>query len=134
MKLISDGKPVKTKDGKYRLIEDWQLKYDSLGSILIVPKGYKCDLASIPKWAFWWGRGKWDIAAILHDYICEYGFYEFDWYKNDQWVTRKAEYCDRVKADRLFYEICLAVDVHPITALLMYWAVRIYSIFLQNGE
>lgn len=127
MKLISDGKPIKANDGKYRLIEDWQLQQDVHTPILIVPKGYKTDLASIPKWAFWWGRGKYDIAAIAHDYIWDFG-YLYTHLEKDNWSTLKPLYFDREESDRLFFEICLVVGVHRWTAFLMYLAVRIYSI------
>jgi Protein of unknown function (DUF1353) len=72
MQLISDGKPLylASEDGKtFRLIEDWKFKHDRFTPILVVPEGYKSDLASIPSWIFWWQWGKWNIAAIAHDYI-----------------------------------------------------------------
>lgn len=126
MRLISDGKPIKTKDGKYRLVHDWQLNHDRIVPILIVPKGYKTDLASIPKWAFWWKRGLYDKAAICHDYIWDYGYLKTSWGKEFPFTRRES--------DRLFYEICLAVGVSRITALLMYLGVRIYSIWICCQE
>ncbi|MEM8828764.1 MAG: DUF1353 domain-containing protein [Cyanobacteria bacterium P01_G01_bin.19] len=126
--LLSDGKPIKTKDGFYRLIRDWKFKHCQSKYILLVPKDYKCDLASIPKWAFWWKRGLWDIAAIAHDYICEFGKIELMW-ADDESAGIRSLYLERWEGDRLFYEIAIAVGVHPRTALLMYLGVRIYSIF-----
>ncbi|MEL6493562.1 MAG: DUF1353 domain-containing protein [Cyanobacteria bacterium J06623_7] len=139
MRLISNGNPIKTKDGKYRLVEDWQLEHDRIVPILIVPKGYKTDLASIPKWAkplfgLWtllsqrritkgdgWKRGLYDKAAVAHDYIWDYGCLQTSYGKEFPFT--------REESDRLFYEICLAVGVYPKTAFLMYVAVRIYSIY-----
>ncbi|MEM7756568.1 MAG: DUF1353 domain-containing protein [Cyanobacteria bacterium P01_A01_bin.40] len=105
----------------YRLIEDWQFEHRFIVPILIVPKGYQTDLASIPDWAFWWKRGKYDIAAIAHDYVCDYGCLLTAWAKDFPFT--------RAEGDRLFYDVCLAVGVNPITAMLMYWAVRIYSVY-----
>lgn len=123
MKLVSDGKPLKLKDGRYRLIEDWQFLWGEGENPLIVPKGYVCDLASIPKWAFWWKRGLWDIAAIAHDHICDYGYI---------YLLVEGEYTkyplSRKAGDWLFYKINLAMGVKPKTAFLMYKAVRFWSI------
>ena len=124
MLLISDGKPIKTPDGKYRLIEDWKFWHDEFPYPLVVKKGYVCDLASIPKWAWWWKRGLWDIAAIAHDHVCDFNllYIERPDYLIPQPLTRE-------QGDWLFYEICLAVGVPTTTALAMYIAVRTYSIY-----
>lgn len=125
MELISDGKPLYlASEGKktFRLIEDWRFKHDRFTSILVVPEGYKSDLASIPSWIFWWQWGKFNIAAIAHDYIYEHGYIWGDWEGNRFPVSMFKK-----SADLLFYEICLFLGVPPLTAKLMYWAVRLFG-------
>lgn len=125
MELISDGKPLYlASEGKksFRLIEDWKLKHDRSTTVLVVPEGYKSDLASIPNWIFWWQFGAWNIAAIAHDYIYEHGYILSDW--SDK---KFPLYMSKEEADFLFYEICLFLGVKPITARLMYWAVRLFG-------
>lgn len=126
MELISDGKPLylASEKGKtFRLIEDWKFKHDAFTPILVVPEGYKSDLASIPSWIFWWQWGKWNVAAIAHDYIYEHGYILSDWEEEG----RKALYLAKFQADKLFYDICLHLGVPPITAKLMYWAVVLFG-------
>jgi Protein of unknown function (DUF1353) len=131
MELISDGKPLYlASEGKksFRLIEDWKFQHDAFTPTLVVPEGYKSDLASIPSWIFWWQWGKWNIAAIAHDYIYEKGFVLSDWAKpGDKFKARLPMHLSRAEADMLFYEICLYLGVRPVTAKLMYWAVRLFG-------
>jgi hypothetical protein len=125
MELISDGKPLYlASEGKktFRLIEDWKFQHNQFTSVLVVPEGYQSDLASIPNWIFWWQWGKWNIAAIAHDYIYEYGYILSDWQDG-----RRAMFFDKKGADKLFYEICCFLGVPPVTARLMYWAVRLFG-------
>lgn len=125
MELISDGKPLYlAQSGKktFRLIEDWKFKHDRFSPILVVPEGYTSDLASIPSWIFWWQWGKWNIAAIAHDYIYENGNIICEWKYNKDCI-----YFTKENADLLFYEICCFLGVPPITAKLMYWAVRLFG-------
>lgn len=126
MQLISDGKPLYlASEGKktFRLIEDWKFQHDRFNHVLVVPEGYKSDLASIPSWIFWWQFGAWNIAAIAHDYIYEHGYILSDWGKEGN----KGLYFDKEEADLFFYEICLFLGVKPITAKLMYWAVKLFG-------
>jgi hypothetical protein len=138
MELISDGKPLYlASEGKksFRLIEDWKFKHDRFTPILVVPEGYKSDLASIPSWIFWWQWGKWNIAAIAHDYIYEHGCILCDWkheYQDEEgcpqiYSKRDHLHLSKKEADSLFYEICCFLGVPPITAKLMYWAVRLFG-------
>ncbi len=102
----------------FRLIDDWKFDSSNRYRILVVPKGYKSDLASIPSWIFWWQWGKWNIAAIAHDYIYEHGYI---WREFEEGL--KPIHLSKEEADLLFYEICLALGVRRITAKLMFWAV-----------
>ena len=161
MELISDGKPLYlASEGKksFRLIEDWKFKHDCFTPILVVPEGYKSDLASIPSWIFWWQFGAWNIAAIAHDYIYEHGYLLSDWEARNAWAADSLDasrlpptpsfqkdgdaplkyqeeifarriplHLSKKEADFLFYQICLFLGVKPITARLMYWAVRLFG-------
>jgi Protein of unknown function (DUF1353) len=125
MELISDGKPLylASEGGKtFRLIEDWKFKHDQFFPVLIVPEGYKSDLASIPSWIFWWQWGKWNIAAIAHDYIYEHGYILSDWEDG-----RRALFMGKEDADKLFCDICCFLGVPTLTAKLMYRAVRLFG-------
>lgn len=126
MKLISDGKPLYLGNKKqFRLITDWQWQADKKGKFwLVVPKGYVSDLASVPPIFFWWQWGKWNIAAIAHDYIYEHGY--INGVNPDKSVQLKLE-CDRLGADLLFFTHCLVLGVNPITACLMFLACRLFG-------
>ena len=47
--------------------EDWRI---------IVPQGFVTDFASIPRplWALWPRSGRWNPAAVVHDYECRARF------------------------------------------------------------
>ena len=126
MKLISDGKPLylTAAQGKqFRLIEDWIFQHGRLNTTFIVPKGFRSDLASIPSWIWWWQWGKWNISAILHDYCYSKGEII---YLNEKGHA-KAGLVSKKQADKIFYEITISLGVSPLTAELMYWAVRLFG-------
>jgi hypothetical protein len=137
MELISDGKPLYlASEGlkTFRLIEDWKFKHDCFDYVLVVPEGYKSDLASIPSWIFWWQFGAWNVAAIAHDYIYEQGYILGDWeYEYQEGLETKIfeqrlpMSLSKEEADLIFYGICLFLGVRPITAKLMYWAVKFFG-------
>ena len=79
---------------------------------------------SVPSIFFWWQWGKWNIAAIAHDYIYEHGY--INGVNPDKSETLKLE-CTRSKADQLFFANCLALGVNPITAFLMFLACRLFG-------
>lgn len=137
MELISDGKPLYlASEGKktFRLIEDWKFKHDCFTPILVIPEGYKSDLASIPSWIFWWQWGKWNIAAIAHDYIYEHGYILGDLEKPGEIFERRTVLrLSKAEADLIFYGICLFLGVRPITAKLMYWAVKFFGRGVWNN-
>lgn len=127
MILISDGNPLKTKDGMYRLLNDWVFDHQDFKGVLVVPAKFKCDLASIPNYCFWWKRGAWDIAAIAHDFVYVNGFILREIHQGAKVLDCYLEYMDKSQADLLFYQVCLAVGVKPITAKLMFFAVKLFG-------
>ena len=78
-------------------------------TLYAVPAGFVTDFASIPR-GLWWRypkSGKWNRAAVLHDYLYVAG-------------TRS-----RDQADALFLEALEACDVHWWTRRVFYQAVRL---------
>lgn len=53
------------------LTEDLVYRSKVLGRKIVVPRGFKTDLASIPRvlWAVLPPVGKYDAAAVVHDYL-----------------------------------------------------------------
>lgn len=100
-------------DGK-RWVLRKQFSYDvgeeGSGETIVVPAGFITDFASIPR-AFWailpkWG--KYGNAAVVHDYL---------------YCTQPEQYCRR-RADEIFLEAMLVLNVGKCTAKTMYYAVR----------
>jgi len=75
-----------------------------------VPAGYCTDFASVPRWL--WPicppRGRWNRAAIIHDYLYE----------------RRV---DRFVADALFRSAMKELGVPMWRRLAMYYAVRLFG-------
>ena len=132
MKLISDGEPIylASQGKKFRLSKDWEFRSLLLGCSLIVPKGYICDLASIPQWIWWWQWGAWHHAAICHDYIYEYGYI----HRKKLDGSNMKIVLSRLNTDVLFYEVMITVRVKKLTASAMYWAVRFFGARYWRGE
>ncbi|KKK70890.1 hypothetical protein LCGC14_2919420 [marine sediment metagenome] len=106
----------KAKDGKwFELYEEFEFYIDwtkTHRQTFTVPKSFKTDFASIPKVfrVILSTVGKHGKAAVLHDYLCEYG------------------YLSRKKADLVLLEAMRVLGVGYIKRTIMYRAVRIYSI------
>jgi hypothetical protein len=95
----------------------WTLEQDfeevSKGLHICVPKGFRTDLASVPRifWSIIPPMGRYSQAAVIHDWLCE----------NPSLVDRK-------KADEIFYDLMIKYKTYKWKAKLMYYAVRFYSI------
>lgn len=79
--------------------------------ILEVPRGFKTDLASVPRflWSIIPPYGKYTQAAIVHDYLYATGL------------------VSRVRADAIFLSIMRARNVPLWKRTLMYLAVRAFG-------
>ena len=105
----------KAVDGAwFELHEEFSFYYNETDSVttFTIPEGFKTDFASIPK-AFRMilsPIGLHGKAAVLHDYLCEYGY-----------LTRK-------RADEIFLEAMKVLGVGWLRRSVMYRSVRIYSI------
>lgn len=91
----------------------WRLAEPLCVPGVLVPAGFVCDLASVPRWAWaiTYPQAHPDTAAaaVVHDWL---------------YRTRAV---DRRTADRIFLEILLANGATPWKAHLMHWAVRIWG-------
>ena len=79
--------------------------------IIEVPVGFITDFASVPR-VFWWilpRWGKYGNAAVIHDYLY--------WIKDGKY--------DRKRADEIFLEGMLILEVRNWKAWIMYLAVRL---------
>lgn len=77
---------------------------------IVVPKGFKTDLASTPRllWVLLPPFGRYSQAAVVHDYL----------YRIEH---------DRKEADAIFYELMLRYDTYKWKARLMWLAVRLFG-------
>lgn len=143
---------VERESGRYEVYQEFEYYQETnKESKIIVPKGFKTDLASIPRllWVAFPKNGKYQKAAILHDYLCvvhrlsqelKEGVHKGDkieegvslpdgkefmiWGKNENKFIPLTRYI----TDRIFLESMLVTDVPKWQAKLLYWSVRLYAI------
>jgi len=99
--------------GHFKLLRDLMYRSEA-GSVYVVPRGFKTDLASVPRWLWpiFNPSGLFMSAAILHDHFCE----------ND-WISRK-------DGDKIFLEAMLHSNVPRWKRYCIYAAVRAYAVVL----
>ncbi|MGL5447432.1 MAG: DUF1353 domain-containing protein [Rhabdaerophilum sp.] len=108
----------------WRLEEPLQYEIGALGSgaLIIVPKGFETDGASIPRLLQGilpaWGR--WSRAAIIHDYLCR----AID-QASPVGVRGWGIVGQRKQADDIFHEAMIVSDVPRPLAFIMWAAVRL---------
>lgn len=97
------------KRQKWEVVEEYAVLV--FGQEIIVPKGFKTDLASVPRllWSVFPPFGQHNNAAVVHDYL----------YK-----TKKIS---RVEADIIFLELMRLSRVGLIKRHLFFYAVRIFG-------
>lgn len=107
-------RPLQAGGGRWQLEEPLVYSADD-DKIYIVPKGFRTDLASIPKllWAIWPPFGRYTSAAVLHDYLCE-----------------NAE-VSRYKGDCLFLEAMGWSNVPKFKRWTIFFAVRVFAIIMR---
>ena len=101
--------------GHFQLLQDL-IYHTDCKSRYIVPRGFKTDLASIPKflWNIYPPHGLYLSASILHDYFCE-----------NNWMSRK-------DGDKLFLEAMSHSNVSKFTRMVIYYAVRLFAIVMRK--
>jgi hypothetical protein len=98
------------------------------GKYILVAKGYKTDLASVPFFVrpIIATYGSWNRAAIVHDSLYE-----------NKGVLPCGKVLSRKECDRIFFDISVADGTEIWQAVVMHRAVRInplnYPIFKQWG-
>jgi len=102
-------------DGKtWTVVESFNYYSELLNNVITVPKGFKTDLASIPR--FLWSLGfapfgKYTDAAIVHDYLYT------------------LQPCPRKDADRVLLEAMEVLGVGRFQMYTIYQAVRLFGGF-----
>lgn len=105
---------------RWLLIDDLIFKTVAINGILVAPRGFQTDLASIPR--FLWGVfpkvDRYDAAAVMHD--AGYG---------NALMTEHGErvYLIKPLCDKMFHEGCLVLGVGPRRAAVMNWAVSTFG-------
>ena len=97
--------------GRFQLMRNLIYRTEA-GNMYVVPRGFKTDLATIPK-IFWGILPPHDLylsAAILHDYFCV-----------NNWIKRK-------DIDKLFLEAMKWSNIPKWKRYVVYLSVRLYSI------
>ena len=109
--MVKETKLILTPSGfkTWELTEDF-IQNTSIGQIK-VPKGFKTDLASIPRflWILLPPFGRYSQAAVIHDYLYESKLYT------------------REEADKIFRELMLRYGTYKWKAKIMYHAVRVFG-------
>lgn len=93
--------------------------------IVVAPRGFQTDLASIPR-LLWWlfpKVDKWDAAAVIHD--AGYGHVLLSEIGEPVLVTKR-------EADRLFLEGMTVLEVNWLQRTVMYWMVRLFGDPLEH--
>jgi hypothetical protein len=123
---FSHGRPVYTLLDQLSYKSD--LLYDEFDSnfnklfhnegIVVVPKGYQTDLASIP-WPYSLvlkPNGPWERAAVVHDWLCSRS-------RKEEWANFGVNY--RL-ADAVFHEAMKTDGVHTVFASVFWFYVRLF--------
>lgn len=106
----------KDRNGKAEVMEDWTV--DVAGWTVFVPKGFKTDGASIPR--FLWRvcghpyEAPRVFAAIVHDGL----------YGNEKWSPSGMT---RAEADRVYRELLIKLGVSKTAAYVEYAALRLFG-------
>lgn len=105
---------------RWLLTDDLHFQSKALNRIVIAPRGFQTDLASIPRflWSIFPKVDKYDGAATIHD--AGYAGALVDTAGERFAVTKK-------QADQLFREGCRAEGVNVIIAFIMYLMVSLFG-------
>ena len=89
-------------------------KSDTTGKIVVVPRGFVSDGASVPRamWSIYPPFGRYLEAAVVHDYYCVLGH------------RGESPICS-VMAAKVFDEAMKVCGVGKFRRFKMYWAVRL---------
>jgi hypothetical protein len=93
---------------------------ESSGETIKVPAGFITDFASVPRvfWTLFPKWGKYGNAAVIHDYL--------------YWV-QESKY-PKKRADEIFLEGMLVLNVKKCTAKILYWVVKYFACWAWKGN
>lgn len=113
MRILQYPKVQQISGREWELLEDLEYHVGGPDStdVIIVPKGYQTDFASVPKafWGIFPPFGRYSSASVIHDFL--YG---------NRLRPRK-------ECDKIFLEAMEVMEVNWITRHTMYRAVRIFG-------
>lgn len=85
---------------------------------IVIPEGFRCDLASVPR-LVWWLIAPFELslaAPLVHDFLYRYGG-----------MLASGQVLIRAEADTLFRELMEREHVPAWRRFLAYWAVRLFG-------
>lgn len=94
------------------------------GVQIVVPKGYRTNLATVPSWARWIIKpDSLGVASIVHDYLLQ---------ENKRRINSKAKpLCSRWLADSVLFEAMRRTGQSRIKCAAVLLAVRFYDLFVD---
>lgn len=114
----------------------WERHAIGSDEMIIVPKGFTTDLASIPWFLQWFIplSGRHNLAAVLHDYLyrqlrgssTKYAriiIHDSHGLETGDWIFNKRN------ADNEFLQALLTSEVKQTRAMWIYYAVRFFGVF-----
>ena len=112
----------------WELLQDW--KYNIDGTEYVIPKGFQFDGASIPKFlrTFFSPVGVLLVGGLVHDYMYKYACMKRTDKKGSLLLV------DQKKADEIFRDINIEVNVFYFMNYLAYWSLRIGGFVAWNGH
>lgn len=107
--ILAHDLPI--KDRPWELLQDMRYYSVILHKVIVVPKGYRTDFASVPR--FFWRiippYGRYAKASVVHDYLCE---------------LRGSTGIDSKTTHKVFREAMELLEVSGWKRVAMYRAVR----------
>lgn len=107
---------------KYVVVEDYSSPYG-----IIIPKGFRCDHASIPRflWSIICPQDLSDEAPVMHDFLYRRAGLPTFSYATCTMVT-----FTRKQADKMFRDLMIFRKVEPWKRIVAYRAVRLFAYFV----
>jgi len=104
--------------------------YEIHGIKYVIPKGFKFDGASVPKFlaTFLSPVGVLLLGGLIHDYAYKYAALKPALKKDDLLIV------DQKKADKIFRDINIEINGFYFLNYLAYWALRLGGWFAWNGH
>ena len=109
---------------KWQLTENFRFKIGT--NEYVIAKGFIFDGASVPKFLAMWLSpvGVLLMGGLVHDYM-----YKFEGLRRK---NTDFEYVTQKQADKIFRDICIAVNGFKLLNYLAYWALRVAGWYAWN--